>query len=261
MDIIVCVKHVPDTESVIRPLPDGSAVATEDLNYVLNPYDEFAVEEAVRIKESGGDSTVTVITGGPEDATKSLRTAIAMGADEAILLSDPAFLATDPQGVAVILAAAIKTLPFDLILCGKQAVDDDSAQVGPALAEILGIPNVSVMTQLSLEGDGRKATVHREIEGATEVIECTLPAVLTAQKGLNEPRYPALPMIMKAKRKEIKTLDASALGLSPEDFAARTQSTGVSSPPPRKAGRILEGEVADVVREAVRLLTEEAKVL
>jgi len=231
MNIIVCIKHVPDTEAAIKPLPDGSGIATEGLNYVLNPYDEYAVEEAIRIKEAGGDSTVTVITVGPEGATKSLRTAIAMGADEAIHLNDPAFLETDAQGTAVLLSAAIKPLPYDLILCGKQAVDDDCAQVGPAL------------------------------EGASEVLECSLPAVLTAQKGLNEPRYPALPMIMKAKRKEIKTLDASALGIPPEDFAPRTRRVNVSTPPPRQAGRILEGEMAEVVKEAVRLLKDEAKVL
>jgi electron transfer flavoprotein beta subunit len=259
MNIIVCVKHVPDTESAIVPLPDGSGVNLEGLNFVLNPYDEFAVEEAIRIKEAGGDTTVTVITVGPEDATKSLRTAIAMGADEAVHLQDPAFLETDAQGISTLLAAAIKTLPFDLILCGKQAVDDDCAQVGPAVAELLGIPNVSVVTKMSVE-DG-KVTAHRELEGATEVVECALPAVLTAQKGLNEPRYPALPMIMKAKRKEIKTLDASALGVSAEDFAPRTQRSGVSSPPQRQAGRVLEGEVAEVVKEVVRLLKEEAKIL
>lgn len=261
MNIVVCVKHVPDTEAAVKPLPDGSGVATDGLNYVLNPYDEFAVEEAIRIKEAGGDSTVTIVTVGPENATKSLRTAIAMGADEAVHLKDPAFLETDAQGIAVLLAAAIKTLPFDLILCGKQAVDDDSAQVGPALAELLGIPNVSVITKLTLDSDAKSVTVHREIEGATEVLESSLPVVLTTQKGLNEPRYPALPMIMKAKRKEIKTLDASALGLPPEDFAPRTQRASVSSPPERKAGRILEGEVAEVVGEVIRLLKDEAKIL
>ncbi len=259
MNIIVCIKHVPDTEAAIKPLPDGSGIATEGLNYVLNPYDEYAVEEAIRIKEAGGDSTVTVITVGPEGATKSLRTAIAMGADEAIHLNDPAFLETDAQGTAVLLSAAIKPLPYDLILCGKQAVDDDCAQVGPALAERLGIPNVSVVTKMTIE-DGR-VIAHRELEGASEVLECSLPAVLTAQKGLNEPRYPALPMIMKAKRKEIKTLDASALGIPPEDFAPRTRRVNVSTPPPRQAGRILEGEMAEVVKEAVRLLKDEAKVL
>ncbi len=259
MNIIVCVKHVPDTEAAIKPLPDGSGVATDGLNYVLNPYDEFAVEEAIRIKESGGDSTVTVITVGPEDATKSLRTAIAMGADEGIHLKDPAFLETDAQGTAAILSEAVKTLPYDLILCGKQAVDDDCAQVGPALAERLGIPNVSVVTRMSIESG--KVVAHSELEGATQVLECTLPAVLTAQKGLNEPRYPKLPMIMKAKRKEIKILDAAALGMSPEDVAPKAKRLSVSTPPPRRAGRVLEGDVAEVVKETVRLLKEEAKVL
>jgi electron transfer flavoprotein beta subunit len=259
MNIVVCVKHVPDTEAAIKPLADGSGIATDGLNYVLNPYDEFAVEEAIRIKESGGDSTVTVITVGAEEATKSLRTAIAMGADEAIHLKDPAFLQTDAQGTAAILAAAIRTIPFDLVLCGKQAVDDDCAQVGPALAERLGIPSVSVVTKMSV--DNGKVVAERELEGATEVVECSLPAVLTAQKGLNEPRYPALPMIMKAKRKEIRVLDVSSLGIAPEDFAPRTRRLGVSTPPARQAGRVLEGEIAEVVREAVRLLKEEAKVI
>ncbi|MCK4547368.1 MAG: electron transfer flavoprotein subunit beta/FixA family protein [Candidatus Eisenbacteria sp.] len=259
MNIIVCVKHVPDTEAVIKPHPDGSGIALEGSNYVLNPYDEYAVEEAIRIKEANADATITVITVGPDDATKSLRTAIAMGADDAIHLNDPAFLETDSQGIATILAAAIRPLPYDLILCGKQAVDNDCAQVGAALAELLGIPGISVITELSVETG--KATAHRELEGATEIIECTLPALFTAQKGLNEPRYPALPMIMKAKRKEIKTLDASALGLSPGDFAPRSRRLKVSSPPPRQAGRVLEGKVSEVVTEVVRLIREEAKIL
>jgi electron transfer flavoprotein beta subunit len=259
MNLVVCVKHVPDTESVIRPLPDGSGIETEGLNWVLNPYDEFAVEEAVRIKESHEGSKVTVVTVGPEEATKSLRTALAMGCDEALHLKDPAFLQTDAQGTAVLLAAAVKAVPFDVILTGKQAVDDDAAQVGPALAERLDVPSVSVVTKVEV-GDGR-LTVRREIDGGIEVVEVPTPCLLTAQKGLNEPRYPSLPAIMKAKRKEIRTLDAAALGLSADSFSPRTRRLGVTSPPARKSGRILEGETAEVVREVVRLLREEAKVL
>jgi electron transfer flavoprotein beta subunit len=260
MNLVVCVKHVPDTESRIRVKPDGSGIVTEGLNYVLNPYDEYAIEEAIRIKEKAAGSKVVVVCIGPDDATKSLRTCLAMGADEAVHVADSEFQRFDGVATARALAAVVKDLSFDLVLCGKQAVDDDCAQVGPALAEFLGIPNVSVITRLEVAPDGKQITVQREMEGANETVECPLPALVSAQKGLNEPRYPSLPNIMKAKKMPIKTIAADSLSLGPEG-APKVEVVRFADPPARKAGRVLEGDPKQVVREVITLLVEEAKVL
>jgi electron transfer flavoprotein beta subunit len=260
MNIVVCMKHVPDTESKIRVKGDGSGIATEGLNFVVNPYDEFAVEEAIRIKERTPGSKVVVVSIGPEDATKSIRTCLAMGADDAVHILDTDFQRFDGVATAALLAAALKDIPFDLIICGKQAVDDDCAQVGPALAEYLGMPNVSVVTKLEVAADAKKITVEREIEGAKEVVECMLPALVTAQKGLNEPRYPSLPAIMKAKKMTIKTVPAAELAAGPAG-EAKIEVVKFAEPPGRKAGRVLEGEPKDVVKQVVTLLVEEARVL
>jgi electron transfer flavoprotein beta subunit len=260
MNLVVCIKHVPDTESKIRVKGDGTGIVTEGLNFVVNPYDEFAVEEAIRIKERLPGSKVVVVSIGPEDATKSIRTCLAMGADDALHIVDSDFQRFDGVATAAMLAAALKDIPHDLILCGKQAVDDDSAHVGPALAEYLGIPNVSVVTKLEVTADAKKIIAEREIEGAKEVVECALPALVTAQKGLNEPRYPSLPAIMKAKKMAIKTVQAAELGLGPEG-APRVEVVKFAEPPGRKAGRVLEGEPREVVKQVVTLLVEEARVL
>lgn len=260
MNMVVCIKHVPDTESKIKVKPDGSGIVTEGLNFVLNPYDEFAVEEAIRIKEKAAGSRITAVCIGPEDATKSLRTCLAMGADEAVHILDGDFQKFDGVTSARLLAAALKDLAYDLVLCGKQAVDDDCAQVGPALAEFLGIPNVSVITKLEVAPDAKKITVQREIEGANEIVECSLPALVTAQKGLNEPRYPSLPNIMKAKKMPIKTISPDDLALGPEG-APKVEVLSFSEPPARKAGRVLEGEPKEVVKQVITLLVEEAKIL
>jgi len=260
MNLVVCVKHVPDTESKIRVKGDGTGIVTEGLNFVVNPYDEFAVEEAIRIKERLPGSKVIVVSLGPEDATKSIRTCLAMGADDAVHVVDPDFQRFDGVATAALLAAVIKDLPHDLVLCGKQAVDDDCAQVGPALAEFLGIPDVSVVTKLEVAADAKKITATREIEGARETVEATLPALVTAQKGLNEPRYPALPAIMKAKKMAIKTVPVAELAAGPGG-AAKIEVLTFTEPQARKAGKVLEGEPREVVKQVVTLLVEEAKVL
>ena len=260
MNLVVCIKHVPDTESKIRVKPDGSGIVTEGLNFVLNPYDEYAVEEAIRIKERLAGSKVVVVCIGPEDATKSLRTCLAMGADDAVHVVDNDYQRYDGITTARMLAAAIKDIPFELVLCGKQAVDDDCAQVGAAVAEFLGIPNISVITKLEIAADGKKITVQREIEGANEVVETSLPALVTAQKGLNEPRYPSLPNIMKAKKMQIRTVNPDDLTLGPEG-APKIEVVKFAEPPGRKAGRVLEGEPREVVKQVITLLVEEAKVI
>ncbi|MFZ5515700.1 MAG: electron transfer flavoprotein subunit beta/FixA family protein [Candidatus Zhuqueibacterota bacterium] len=250
MKILVCVKQVPDTESRIKIADNKKAIDPTDINWVLNPYDEYAVEEALRIKEKKGDSTVTVISVGPERAVSAIRSALAMGADEAYLVkTDRADL--DSLAVAKALVSVVKDMPHDLILFGKQAVDYDNLQVGPMVAEMLNLPCATFITELIL--DGGKAVVKREFEGGTEVIETSLPAVFTAEKGLNEPRYPALRGIMLAKKKTINEKTA--------DFGSpKIAITQIEYPPSRKGGMIV-GQGADAVPALVRLLREEAKVV
>jgi len=261
MNIVVCVKHVPDTEAPIRIQQDGRGIDESALPYVVNYYDEHGIEEALRIKERVG-GTVTLITAGPARAAQALRTGLAMGADEAIHIEDPTLDGADHLGVARALAAMISTRPCDLVICGKLATDDNAAIVGPALAEYLRIPQATAVTKLEL-GDG-KATAHREIEGAVEVLEVALPAVITVERSINEPRYPSLPGIMKAKRTPItaKTLGELGFALGDADAgAAHVEVLEYTKPPARPSGRVLEGEPAAMVKELVRLLREEAKVL
>ncbi|TKJ39026.1 electron transfer flavoprotein subunit beta [candidate division LCP-89 bacterium B3_LCP] len=248
MNILVCVKHVPDTETAVKIGADGKSIQTQDVNFILNPYDEFALEEALKIKEAKGGE-VTLITAGPEEAKKSLRTGLAMGADKAMhILCDESH---DSLALAFCLAEGIKDESFDLILCGKQAMDEDNAQVPIMLADKLGLPNISAVIKLEI-GDGT-ATAHREFEGGTEVVETSLPAVISAHKGLNEPRYASLKGIMMAKKKEIKDVSCTCAesGLEILDMAY---------PPSRAGGRIV-GEGTDAVPELVKLLREEAKVI
>ena len=263
MNIIVCMKQVPDTETLIKIKPDGSGIVTDDIKYVMNPYCEFAVEEALRIKEKFGGQAI-LVTMGPQRAVEALRTGLAMGADRSIHLNDPAFEGADGLATAKALAEVIKKETFDLILCGKQAVDDDLAQVGPSLAELLNLPHATLITKLELLPDKKKAKVEREVEGGREVVEVNLPAVFTCQKGLNEPRYASLPGIMKAKKKEVKLIDLAALGIPADQVGAAGSKTKIlryTRPPSRPPGKVLSGEVLDAAKNLVRLLREEAKVI
>jgi electron transfer flavoprotein beta subunit len=264
MNIIVCMKQVPDTEAQIRVNPDGSGIVDSAIKFVMNPYDEYGVEEALLLKEKFG-GTVTIVCLGPERAIEAIRTGLAMGADKAVHLDDPAFEGGDAFSTAKALAAAIKGMECDLIFCGKQAIDDDLAQVGPALAEMLGIPQIVVVTKVEVSEDGKKAKVNRQIIGGEEIIEVPLPAVLTVQKGLNEPRYASLPGIMKAKKKEVKSIKIADLGLDPNGVGkagAKTQILKMYSPPQRESGNIIEGETAEeTAPKLAKLLREEAKVI
>lgn len=264
MNIIVCIKQVPDTEAQIKIAPDKKSVVTDDIKWVMNPYDEFGVEEALRIKEKFGGE-VTVVGLGPKRVTESLRTALAMGADKAILVSDPALDGSDSLAVASALAAAIKDVSYDLIFTGQRGVDDDSGIVGSALAEMLGIPNISVVEKVEVAEDGKSVKAHRPVEGLTLVIEAALPALITAQKGLNEPRYASLPGIMKAKKKPLEEKTLEALGLDPSQFgegARKLKIVELTPPPERSAGKIVEGDTPEQkAAELARLLHEEAKVL
>ncbi len=263
MNVIVCMKQVPDTETLIKIKSDGSGIVTEDIKYVMNPYCEFAVEESLRIREKFGGQSI-LITMGSQRAVEALRTGLAMGADRAIHLNDPAFEGADGWSTAKALAEVIKKESYDLILCGKQAVDDDMAQVGQSLAELLNLPHVTLVTKLELMPEQKKARATREVEGGREVVEVGLPAVFTCQKGLNEPRYASLPGIMKAKKKEVKPVNLASLGLPADQVGAAGAKIKIRkyfSPPSRSAGKKVSGELAEATKQLVKLLREEAKVI
>jgi electron transfer flavoprotein beta subunit len=264
MNIIVCMKQVPDSEAQIRVKPDGSGIVDSDIKFVMNPYDEYGVEEALQLKEKFG-GVVTIVCLGPARAMEAIRTGLAMGVDKAVHLDDPAFEGGDAFSTAKALAAAIKGMEHDLIFCGKQAIDDDLAQVGSGIAEILGIPQVSVITKVEVADDTKTAKVNRQIVGGEEIIEVPLPAVLTAQKGLNEPRYASLPGIMKAKKKEVKPVKAADLGLDPGSVGAagaKTRIIKMTSPPQREDAKMIEGETPEeTAAQLAKLLREEAKVI
>lgn len=264
MNILTCIKQVPDTETQIKIDSGGKGIQTADIKWVMNPYDEFGVEEALRIKEKVGGK-VTVIGVGPQRVVESLRTALAMGADEAIHVDDPAAEGSDALGIARILTAAIKQVPFDLVFCGQRAVDDDNAQVGAALAEGLQIPLLSVITKVEFSEDKTKVKVNRPVEGATWVLETTLPALITTQKGLNDPRYASLPGIMKAKKKPMAVKKLGDLGLAADqvgEAGAKIKIKTLTPPPSRQAGKIVEGEsVLEKGSTLVKLLREEAKII
>ncbi|HPA15294.1 MAG TPA: electron transfer flavoprotein subunit beta/FixA family protein [Desulfobacterales bacterium] len=260
MEIVVLLKQVPATESYIGIADDGVSIKTDDIKWVINPYDEYAVEEALRIKEAHG-GTVTILSVGPQKATETIRTALAMGADQGILVNDPTIATRDGLSIARILAAVLKSIPFDLIIAGQRAIDDDNFLVGTAVAELLGIPNISLIIKEDI-ADG-KIKCHRTIEGGTVVIESPLPALITTQRGLNEPRYASLPGIMKAKKKplDVKTIMDIELDRA-QETASVTRIVALKLPSERKGGRIIQGDSARAkAAELVRLLREEAKVL
>lgn len=262
MNLVVCVKQVPDTATRVRIGRDGRSLDPDGVTLVVNPYDEYALEEALRIRERSGEGDVAVVTMGSQEASRALRSCLAMGADRGIHLQDAAFQGSDSLGTARALAAAIARKPFDLILLGKQGVGTDNSQTGPMLAELLDIPHVNVVAKLEIEGKSLKA--YRQIEGALEVVEASLPAVVTAQKGLNEPRYAGLKGIMAAKKKPVEVLGLKDLGLSADEVGekgALVRWTKLELPTSRTSGNILQGEPEETVVELVRLLREEAKVI
>ncbi len=264
MNIIVCLKQVPDTETLIKIAPDGQSIVKDDIKWVINPYDEFGIEEALCLREKFGGE-VTVIGLGPKRVTESLRTALAMGADKGILINDPALEDSDAIATGKALAAVIKNLEFDLIFTGQRGIDDDMGLVGATLADYLDIPQLSLIVKAEVSEDGKSVKVHRPVEGQTLIIESSLPALITAQKGLNEPRYASLPGIMKAKKKPLEEKGLADLGLDPSEFgkeARRLKIIELTPPPQREAGRIIEGETPEEkAAELARLLHEEAKVI
>jgi len=250
MKIAVCVSHVPDTATKVKVGQDEKTIDPGGVTYVINPYDEYAVEEALRTKEKfGGESEAIVISVGSDSSKETIRKALAMGADKGILLKDEN--ERDSFGIAKALADEIKTQGCELVFCGKQSVDYDNNITGQLVAEILGYPCVPVVVELTI--DGTKVTAEREIEGGREVVETELPAVITTQKGLNEPRYASLKGIMAAKKKTIEEKPAT-------DASNLTEIIRMYLPAPKNPGRIL-GTDGSAVPELVKLLREEAKVL
>jgi len=262
MDTVVLVKQVPDTESIVQIAGDGVSIKKDDIKWVMNPYDELAVEEALRIKEAKG-GTVTVVSVGPQKAQETIRTALAMGADKGVHVNDPKAEGSDSLAVARILAAALKAVPFNLIIVGQRGVDEDNYQVGAAVAEFLCIPHVSMVVKAELL-DG-KIRCHRVVEGGTVVVEAPLPALFTTQRGLNDPRYASLPGIMKAKKKPLDVKTLADLGIDPATVGAAGRKVVVKAlrlPPQRKAVKMITGETPEAVAaELVRVLHDEAKLI
>ena len=263
MQIAVLLKQVPDTATRIQVSPDGSGIVTEGVKWVMNPYDEFALEEALAIRDRVGGEVV-LISAGPERLDETIRQGLAMGADRAVRVDASTFPdAVDHLALSHVLAAVLKSEAFDLVLCGKQAVDDDAAQIGPLVAVELGWPQVMVVLGLTVDAEGRRLTAERELEGAVETVELPLPAVVGAQRGLNTPRYPTLPNIMKARRKELKVLSLKDLGVYPGTLQerSRVRVEGYFAPPPRTAGEILTGDPVEAAGRLADLLHRDAKVI
>jgi len=248
MNLIACMKRVPDTASQVRAGDDGRTLDPSGISYVVNPYDEYAVEECLKMKEAHGGE-VTILTVGPETSTKEIRHCLAMGADKAIHVKDEAS-ARDPLSTAKAIVASLEGRSFDVLFFGKQAVDHDNAQVGLIVATLLDLPAVAEAIEVTV-GDG-SLIVYREADGKTEMYEVPTPCVLTAQKGLNEPRYPNLKGIMQSKKKPIDAVDVT--------FAENALEVVSMEPPPARPEGKIVGEGAAAVPELIRLLREEAKV-
>lgn len=266
MKIGVLVKQVPDTASKIKIRDDKKDIDQGDIKWVLNPYDEFAVEEALKLKTLVGAGEVVVISLGPKRVQEAMRTAMAMGADRGLHLEDAAFEGSDTLAIAKALQAALKAENFNILFCGKVAVDDDNAQMTQMLAEVMGWPHVQPTVKFQISDDRTKATAHRMVGGGTqEVIEIKLPAIFGCDKGLNEPRYASLPGIMKAKSKPMKTMTLAETGLSTNQVGAagaKVKMEALEMPADRKAGKTIDGaDAGEKVKKLVDLLRNEAKVI
>lgn len=263
MKILVLLKQTPDTEATIKITNDGKNIDASDLKYIVNPYDEYAIEEALKIKSKVADTTVTIVSLGNEKVKDRILKALAMGADSGLMLTTERLEQWDSLTAAKILSAAIKHEQADLVLCGKQAIDDDNMHTGMMVAELLGWPHVNVVTKMDLDQD--KVLVHREVEGGqTEKYEVTLPAVFGAHKSLNTPRYVSLPGIMKAKRKPFVKMTLADLGLDVDqlNISSNTKILGYSYPPKKPQGKIFQDDsLENMVDQVTNLLREEAKII
>jgi len=249
--ILATVKRVPDPETSIKVKPDGSGIVTDNIKWVINPFDEIAIEEALRIKEKVAGSEVVLVSIGDKVVQEQLRTGLAMGADRAIMVVTAEAL--EPLAVARVLAKIVETEKPELVVMGKQAIDDDSNAAGQMLAELLGWPQATFASKVELAGDQKSATVVREVDGGLETLSFPLPGIVTADLRLNEPRYASLPGIMKARKKELKELAIGDLGV---DVTPRAKIVKMDPPPKRQAGKKVES-----VQQLVELLHSEAKVI
>jgi electron transfer flavoprotein beta subunit len=257
MDLIVIMKRTFDTEERIS-IKNGK-IDEQEAEFIINPYDEYAIEEAILLREQHGGE-VKVVTVGDEDAEKELRTALAMGADKAVLINiDEVEEELDHFSIAETLTAYLKSQKFDMILGGNLAVDDGSGQVAPRVAERLDTNLITTITKIEVNGE--QVTIERDVEGDVETVETSLPILVTCQQGLNEPRYPSLPGIMKAKKKPLETIDFDDLDLEEESIKAKSRAVEFYLPPERTAGIILEGEMEEQTKELVELLKTKSKVL
>jgi electron transfer flavoprotein beta subunit len=261
MKILVLLKQTPDTETKIKL--NGTALDSSDTKFIINPYDEFAIEEALKLKEAAGSGEVVIASFGDEKARELIVKGLAMGGDRGVLISNAGLEAVDSLAVAKVLAGLIKAENPKMVFCGKQAIDDDNMHVGTMVAELLGWPHINVVTKLSVSGDS--ATAEREVEGGqVEVYEVGLPAVFGAHKSLNTPRYASLPGIMKAKKKPFDSKKPSDFGLNEAALksGSRVQVSGYKFPPQKPAGKVFAGEDVEVmVAKVVKLLREEAKII
>ncbi len=260
MDIYVLVKQVPDPEAIVK-IKSDSELEIEN-KYFTNFFDEIAIEAGLRLKEKFG-GTVTVLTV-DNKKVDALRRGIAMGADDAIQITDSALEGSDQFAIAKALAAYLKDKPFDVILAGRQAMDDDAGIVGPAVAELLGIPHVNAIVGLEMDDPQKRAKVTREVEGGKEVLSCALPALFTCQKGLNNPRIPKVANVMKAIKSQIKKLDLAVLGVRTTDAggqAARTRIQKYLPPAKRPPVKMIKEDFPENVKTLVKLLKDEAKVI
>ena len=258
MKVVVLIKRVPDTASELQVAADGKSVVAGGLKFVMSPYDEHAVELAMKLKESNG-AEVVVLSAGPPEAKEILRAALAMGADSGILVDTGQSGELTGRGVARLLASALAGLGADLVVAGKQAVDDDAAQVPERVAELMGISHTSVITRFEL--NGTTASIDREVEGGQYTLEVPLPALFTTQKGINTPRYPTLPNIMKAKKKEIREIPAAQFGLAADSLSAQLTTESMTLPRQQRLCRVIEGDSEQRVKELVRALHMDEKVL
>lgn len=256
MKIGVLIKQVPDTETKIQIKAGGAGIEDGSVKWIISPYDEYAVEAALQLKEKAGGEVV-VFSLGPKRCVEAARTALAMGADSAVILDDPAFASADAVGTARALAAAAGKEGVGIIFAGVQAMDDDASAVPQIVAGVLGWPHATGISFFQHEGETAK--VKRAVGGGkVEVVRVRLPAVLSCTKGLNEPRYASLPGIMKAKKKPVKNYSPADLGWTP---GSKLALTGWRLPPQRPPGRVLKGDLGDQVKELVKCLREEAKVI
>lgn len=252
MNIFVIMKRTFDTEERIS-ISNGK-IDEDGAEFIINPYDEYAIEEAIRVRDDH-NGEVTILTVGGEDAKKQLRTALAMGADKAVLINiEDDIEESDQYTIASILGEYLKGQNADLILAGNVAIDGGSGQIGPRVADILGINYVTTITKLDIAGE--TVMVTRDVEGDSEIIKTALPLLVTAQQGLNDPRYPSLPGIMKAKKKPLEELELDDLDIEEDDVEAKTKTLDIFLPPTKEAGKILDGEIETQVKELAGILTK-----